>query len=70
MAERLTAAGYVVIVISASLSGQGATRSYTPKPRGQSTLSVLEAYFVGGGSLCRLRRRRRKGEVGTNGEEV
>ena len=47
LTERLAAAGYVVIVVSASFGGQGATRSYAfaclPEPRGQRTLSEAEA---------------------------
>ena len=47
LAERLAAAGYVVLVALTSFGGQGATRSYAfaclPEPRGQRTLSEAEA---------------------------
>ena len=52
LTERLAAAGYLVLVISASFGGQGATRScafaFPPKPKGGRTLSVT-AYSGGGG---------------------
>ena len=45
LAERLEVAGYVVLVVSASFSGWGATRSYAfaclSEPRGRRTLSVV-----------------------------
>ena len=51
-AKRLEATGYVVIVLSSSLYGQGATLSYAfaclPKPRSRCTLLVA-AYSGGGG---------------------
>ena len=70
LAERSAAAEYVIIVISASLGGWGATRSYTPEPRGWSTMLVVEAYSVGGSALYRWRWRRQKREVGENCEEL
>ena len=60
LAKRSTAAGYIVIIVPASFGGQGKMRSYTHKQRGQSTISMVEAYSVGGGSLCRLPRQSQK----------
>ena len=67
LAERSAATGYAVVVISASLSGGGAMRSYDfvcpPKPRGRHILLLAEAYYAGDGALCRWRRHRLKGEL-------
>ena len=58
LTEILATAGYVVVVVSALLGGRWLTRSYTSELRGGGqTLSVVEAYSVGGGGvLCRWRR--------------
>ena len=62
LSERLTAVGYVIIVISASFGVQRATLLYDfacpSKPTGQRTLSVAEAEAEA------------KREVGENCEEV
>ena len=50
LSERLTAAGYAIIVVLALFGSRGATQSYTPEPRGRRTLLVVETYCVGGGS--------------------
>ena len=59
LAERSAATGYVVIV-STSLGDRGKMRAYTTKPRGQSALSMVEAYSVGSGAICWLWRQRQK----------
>ena len=51
LAERLSVAGYVVLVVLASFGGWGVTRSYAfaclPEPRGGRNLLV--AAYSGGG---------------------
>ena len=67
MAKRLEAAGYFILVISASFGGWGTTLSYDfaflLKPRGG-------AYYVISGAICPLWRRKQKGDVSANWEEV
>ena len=74
LAKMSTAAGYVVIVISASFDGQGEMRLYAfacpPKPRGRHILSLVEAYSIGGGTLQSVTETESKMEVGTYCEEV
>ena len=64
------AAGYIVIIISASFCGRGAMWSYAfsflPELRGRYILPLVEAYSVSGGTLCWLRRHSQKGEVSAN----
>ena len=67
LGERSTSAGYVVVIVSDLFGGQGEMRSYyfayPPRPKVRHTLLVAthSVGYRGGG---------KKGEVGTNDEEL
>ena len=55
LADKLAAAGYVVIIISELFGGLGSMRSndfvYLTEPRRRHILSLVETYSVGDGAL-------------------
>ena len=67
LVERSELAGYVIIVIPASLGGRGVMRSYAfacpSEPSGWHILLLVGAYYVGGRALYWWRRRSRKGQL-------